>query len=79
MGFEPTPTFVDQNAPCIMEEIALESGALDRSAILTIDIMRMFKVLIAFFSAAQKTFYFGEPGHRSRYLSHAKRALYHLS
>ena len=48
VGFEPTPTFVDQNAPCIMEEIALESGALDRSAILTLSIVKMFKVLIAF-------------------------------
>ena len=48
VGFEPTPTFVDQNAPCIMEEYTLESGALDRSAILTINTMKIFKVLIAF-------------------------------
>ena len=38
MGFEPTPTFVDQNthSPCYGYTI-LESGALDRSAILTGD------------------------------------------
>ena len=39
-GFEPAPTFVDQNArsfvyECAKEGINLESGALDRSAILT--------------------------------------------
>ena len=34
VGFEPTPTFVDQNAP-IRKSFTLESGALDRSAILT--------------------------------------------
>ena len=37
VGFEPTPTFVDQNAHFIeAKSIALESGALDRSAILTL-------------------------------------------
>ena len=46
VGFEPTPTFVDQNAPCIMEECTLESGALDRSAILTIDVSKFWKVHI---------------------------------
>ena len=38
MGFEPTPTFVDQNTHILIREprvISLESGALDRSAILT--------------------------------------------
>ena len=36
VGFEPTPTIVDQNTPSdLMEEVTLESGALDRSAILT--------------------------------------------
>ena len=36
MRFEPTPTFVDQNAHSIqVKSISLESGALDRSAILT--------------------------------------------
>ena len=34
MGFEPTPTFVDQNTP-VRKSSTLESGALDRSAILT--------------------------------------------
>ena len=34
VGFEPTPTFVDQNAP-VRKSFTLESGALDRSAILT--------------------------------------------
>ena len=37
VGFEPTPTFVDQNAHSIqVKSISLESGALDRSAILTL-------------------------------------------
>ena len=37
VGFEPTPTFVDQNAHSIVvKRISLESGALDRSAILTL-------------------------------------------
>ena len=35
VGFEPTPTFVDQNAPSYEGKNALESGALDHSAILT--------------------------------------------
>ena len=36
VGFEPTPTFVDQNSHFYeAKSIALESGALDRSAILT--------------------------------------------
>ena len=41
VGFEPTPTFVDQNArsfayDCAKKGVNLESGALDRSAILTV-------------------------------------------
>ena len=37
MGFEPTPSFEDQNAHFIeAKRISLESGALDRSAILTL-------------------------------------------
>ena len=36
VGFEPTPTFVDQNAHCnVVKSLSLESGALDRLAILT--------------------------------------------
>ena len=36
VGFEPTPTFVDQNAHSyVVKSLSLESGALDRSAILT--------------------------------------------
>ena len=36
VGFEPTPSFEDQNAHSIeVKRITLESGALDRSAILT--------------------------------------------
>ena len=36
VGFEPTPSFEDQNAHLIeAKSISLESGALDRSAILT--------------------------------------------
>ena len=36
VGFEPTPTFVDQNThPLNKEGINLESGALDHSANLT--------------------------------------------
>ena len=43
VGFEPTPTFVDQNAHFIEgKSIALESGALDRSAILTFLIHKQF-------------------------------------
>ena len=34
-GFEPPPTYVDQNTPVKERELTLESGALDRSAILT--------------------------------------------
>ena len=33
MGFEPTPSFKDQNA-LLEKGLSLESGALDRSAIL---------------------------------------------
>ena len=36
VGFEPTPSFEDQNAHFTeAKSISLESGALDRSAILT--------------------------------------------
>ena len=36
VGFEPTPSFEDQNAHFIeTKSISLESGALNRSAILT--------------------------------------------
>ena len=36
VGFEPTPTFVDQKALCLYSgKLALESGALDHSANLT--------------------------------------------
>ena len=36
VGFEPTPTFVDQNSHSYeAKSLTLESGALDRSAILT--------------------------------------------
>ena len=37
VGFEPTPTYVDQNAllASVRGKISLESGALDHSAILT--------------------------------------------
>ena len=38
-GFEPAPTFVDQNTPHhsrAMQGASLESGALDHSAILTL-------------------------------------------
>ncbi len=38
VGFEPTPPFGDQNAHIALfnaKELILESGALDRSAILT--------------------------------------------
>jgi hypothetical protein len=42
VGFEPTPTFVDQNtqSTCIQASLALESGALDHSAILTLRLLR---------------------------------------
>ena len=37
VGFEPTPSFEDQNAHFIeAKSISLESGDLDRSAILTL-------------------------------------------
>ena len=35
VGFEPTPSFEDQKSQIIEKGISLESGALDRSAILT--------------------------------------------
>lgn len=36
VGFEPTPTYVDQNTqPLLRGKITLESGALDHSATLT--------------------------------------------
>ncbi len=36
MGFEPAPSYEDQNAlPLLEGKVNLESGALDRSAILT--------------------------------------------
>ena len=39
MGFEPTPTFVDQKALCLYSgKLTLESGALDHSAILTLKV-----------------------------------------
>ena len=38
VGFEPTPTFVDQKAQCLYSgKLTLESGALDHSAILTLE------------------------------------------
>ena len=46
VGFEPTPTFVDQNTP-VRKSSTLESGALDRSAILTCDFGTESKVLSA--------------------------------
>ena len=39
VGFEPTPTFVDQNTP-VRKSSTLESGALDRSAILTCQLVK---------------------------------------
>ena len=38
VGFEPTPSYEDQNALYYLsgESVNLESGALDRSAILTL-------------------------------------------
>ena len=35
VGFEPTPSIEDQNSQSLEKGISLESGALDRSAILT--------------------------------------------
>ena len=46
VGFEPTPTFVDQNTP-VRKSSTLESGALDRSAILTCDFGKKIEVLFA--------------------------------
>ena len=52
VGFEPTPTFVDQNTR--YEGIYLESGALDHSAILTTDIcMSLYKFIFEY----NNTFY----------------------
>ena len=47
VGFEPTPTFVDQNArPAhVHGRVSLESGALDHSAILTMKICNDFFTL----------------------------------
>ena len=42
VGFEPTPTYVDQNTPVTERVLALESGALDRSAILTLTNVRSY-------------------------------------
>ena len=44
VGFEPTPTFVVQNTP-VRKSSTLESGALDRSAILTCEVVKVSKVL----------------------------------
>ena len=39
VGFEPTPTYVDQKALCLYSgKLMLESVALDHSAILTVKI-----------------------------------------
>ena len=47
VGFEPTPTFVDQKSlPHDEASIELESGALDRSAILTTKTIRIDSKLI---------------------------------
>ena len=46
VGFEPTPTFVDQNTP-VRKSSTLESGALDRSAILTCGFEKKSKDLFA--------------------------------
>ena len=50
VGFEPTPTFVDQNTP-VRKSSTLESGALDRSAILTCQIEKNIGYFIANFIA----------------------------
>ena len=42
VGFEPTPSYEDQNALSNEEKVSLESGALDRSAILTCDSLSVF-------------------------------------
>ena len=44
VGFEPTPTYVDQNTP-VWKSFTLESGALDRSASLTCRFMKNTKYL----------------------------------
>ena len=46
VGFEPTPTFVDQNTP-VRKSSTLESGALDRSAILTMRLIEKIEFLLA--------------------------------
>ena len=46
VGFEPTPTFVDQNTP-VRKSSTLESGALDRSAILTCEMGKIRRALSA--------------------------------
>ena len=43
VGFEPTPSFEDQKSQIIEKGISLESGALDRSAILTYYLSSMAK------------------------------------
>ena len=46
VGFEPTPSFEDQNAHSIeAKRITLESGALDRSAILTFLLLKKGNIL----------------------------------
>ena len=80
VGFEPTPTSVDQNTPITERGFTLESGALDRSAILTWQTFTwedLWILVVTVVCSSKKKG--GEPGHRSPYLSHAKRALYHLS
>ena len=50
VGFEPTPSFEDQNAHFTeAKSISLESGALDRSAILTW-LQKMQFLLVLFFN-----------------------------
>ena len=52
VGFEPTPTIVDQNALLSGVKECLESGALDRSATLTLlkerrkNVCQIFKELL---------------------------------
>ena len=58
----------------------LESGALDRSAIPTFRACDGVWIKWRGYGCHHViTRLYGGPGHRSRYLSHAKRALYHLS
>ena len=40
VGFEPTPAYADQNTPPLRGSIALESGALDHSAMLTTIVLK---------------------------------------